>query len=104
MKVLVTGAAGFIGSNLVKRLLDENYEVTGIDRFSDYYDVALKKSNIVGLDKMKFIEGDLNSIDLRKVLADVEVVFHLAAQAGVRGSWGQGFESYLNDNVSATQK
>ena len=104
MKVLVTGAAGFIGSNLAKRLLDEKYDVTGIDRFSDYYDVDLKKTNIASLDGMKFIEGDLNSIDLKKILPGINVVFHLAAQAGVRGSWGYGFENYINDNVFATQK
>jgi UDP-glucose 4-epimerase len=107
MKALVTGAGGFIGSHLCERLLHDGHEVTGIDCFSDFYPRWIKQQNLetsLSHDRFRFIEGDLNEIDLVPLLADSEVVFHLAARAGVRSSWDQEFASYLRDNVLATQR
>ncbi|MFH2012911.1 MAG: NAD-dependent epimerase/dehydratase family protein [Pseudomonadota bacterium] len=107
MKCLVTGAAGFIGSNLSKRLINESYEVIGIDCFIDYYPRELKEVNIEELRKrkgFKFIEANLLSIDLRELVSNVNYVFHQAAQAGVRGSWGENFSIYSDNNILATQQ
>jgi len=103
MKALVTGCAGFIGSTLVDRLLAEGYEVVGIDRFSDYYPREIKERNLahaIGHPSFTFIEED---ILLMEGFPGVDFVFHLAAQAGVRASWGKSFEVYTRDNVQATQ-
>lgn len=105
MKALVTGAAGFVGSALARRLLDDGWSVTGVDSLTDYYDIALKRANLDRLvgDGFSFIEADLNSADLDGLLAGVEYVFHLAGQPGVRKSWGDHFSHYVEANVSATQ-
>jgi UDP-glucose 4-epimerase len=106
-RVLVTGCAGFIGSATVKRLLELGYTVVGIDRMSDHYDVRIKRRNLrslLGSRRFHFVEEDLVSTDLCSLLADVSSVIHLAAQAGVRASWGEGFATYLSDNVLATQR
>lgn len=103
---LVTGAAGFIGSHLVDRLLAEGVTVTGVDCFTDYYDTALKRRNLESArDHRAFqlVEIDLGLADL-EVLPDVDVVFHQAAQAGVRASWGREFAIYAHHNVLATQR
>jgi UDP-glucose 4-epimerase len=103
---LVTGAAGFIGSTLTERLLADGLKVTGVDCFTDYYDVQLKRANIA---KAKahpdytLLELDLGAADLA-ALPEVDVVFHQAAQAGVRASWGREFEAYVHHNVLATQR
>lgn len=105
MKALVTGAAGFIGSNLAETLLKKNYEVIGVDCFRDYYPRETKEKNLENLQKnenFKLIEADLSK-DTVKELENVEVVFHEAAQPGVRYSW-ENFENYLNDNILATQR
>lgn len=106
MHALVTGAAGFVGSRLSRRLLDDGYRVTGIDSFSDYYDVRLKKANAEAVAQAggRVIEADLNSVDLGALLADVDVIFHLAGQPGVRASWGSDFLVYTRSNVDATQR
>lgn len=107
MKALVTGAAGFIGSHLSERLLADGAEVHGVDRLSDYYGPELKRSNLAGpleSDRFEFIEGSLTELDLAKLLDGVTVVYHLAAQPGVRPSWGSDFDVYVEDNVLATQR
>ena len=104
MKALVTGCAGFIGSHLTEKLLIEGYSVTGIDCFSDYYSQKIKESNIAKAQKNKnfhFIEDDILSIEN---YPDVDYVFHQAAQAGVRASWGDYFSIYLKDNIQSTQR
>ena len=103
---LVTGAAGFIGSHLVERLLDQGTRVTGVDCFTDYYDLSLKRANLARAresDAFRLIEIDLASADL-SALPDVSVVFHQAAQPGVRASWGAEFATYVHHNVLATQR
>jgi nucleoside-diphosphate-sugar epimerase len=106
MHALVTGAAGFVGSHLAKRLRDDDHEVVGLDSFTDYYDVALKRANADAAVRagVKFVEADLNEVDLRSVLDGVDVIFHLAGQPGVRSSWGQEFATYTRCNIEATQK
>lgn len=107
MKCLVTGAAGFIGYHLSKRLINEGYEVIGIDCFVDYYPRALKERNIKDLKKreeFKFIEANLVSIDLGELISDVSYIFHQAAQAGVRASWGENFSIYSDNNILVTQR
>lgn len=104
MKALVTGCAGFIGSNLVDRLLENGYEVIGIDCFTDYYPRDIKERNIskaLGSSRFHLIEEDLLNMESFPV---VDFVFHLAAQAGVRASWGKSFEIYTRNNIEATQR
>jgi UDP-glucose 4-epimerase len=103
---LVTGAAGFIGSHLVERLLADGVTVTGVDCFTDYYEPSLKRSNIAAsLENPRFrlLDLDLGAADL-SVLPDVQVVYHQAAQPGVRASWGAEFTAYTHHNVLATQR
>ena len=107
MKALVTGAAGFIGSQLCRALLERGDEVTGIDCFTDYYDPAIKRARVKKLSShpgFQLVEADLANTDLRRLLDGVGVVFHLAAQAGVRASWGDDFSLYLDRNLLATQR
>lgn len=107
MKSLVTGVAGFIGSHLAERLLAEGHEVTGVDCFTPYYARWMKEANLKGLlarPRFKFVEGNLLSLDLGVVLKGITHVFHQAAQAGVRSSWGKEFEIYTSLNILATQR
>lgn len=104
---MVTGAAGFIGSHLCERLLDEDYFVTGIDSFTDYYSPERKRahvSGIIGREGFELVEDDLNTRDLPELLKGSECVFHLAAQAGVRHSWGSEFSHYIESNILASQR
>lgn len=106
MKCLVSGAAGFIGSHLSEYLIDKGCEVTGIDSFMDYYPKSIKEANIDALkndQKFEFVDGSLLDLDLGELLKGVEVVFHQAAQAGVRASWGENFKVYSDNNILATQ-
>jgi nucleoside-diphosphate-sugar epimerase len=107
MKALVTGAAGFIGSTLVERLLDDGDEVVGVDCFTDYYDPTVKRRHIEKAsesDRFVMRELDLRTADIEALLHDVDVVFHQAGQPGVRLSWNHGFSTYETCNVLATQR
>ena len=104
MKTLVTGCAGFIGSHLVDKLLELGYEVIGMDCFTDYYPREIKEANLSNAPKnknFKLIEADI--LNMAKY-PEVDYVFHLAAQAGVRASWGKSFEIYTRNNLEATQR
>jgi nucleoside-diphosphate-sugar epimerase len=106
MKALVTGAAGFIGSTLSERLLADGAEVVGIDCFTDYYPRSVKERNLAALrqhPRFQFVEARLQDADLPALLHDRTHVFHLAAQAGVRKSWGKDFAVYTINNIDATQ-
>src|SRR5262249_46634074 len=106
MKALVTGCAGFIGSTLVERLLADDADVVGIDCFTDYYARSIKERNLAGArghERFRFVEARIQDADLSALLADRTHVFHLAAQAGVRKSWGRDFAVYTTNNIEATQ-
>jgi len=105
--VVVTGCAGFIGSHLTEALLALGCRVTGVDVLTDYYDPALKRENLAAFKNhpsFTFLERDLNDLDCADLLTGVRAVFHLAAQAGVRASWGASFDEYLDRNIQATQR
>jgi UDP-glucose 4-epimerase len=107
MHIVVTGAAGFIGSWLSEKLLELGHDVSGIDCLTDYYSPGIKRNNIeeaLQNSRFRFLERDLLAMDLREALDGCEVIFHQAAQAGVRASWGQSFDAYTNNNVLATQR
>ena len=107
MKALVTGGAGFIGSHLSERLLDQGAQVVGLDCFTDFYPRPIKERNLVGLrgrPAYTFVEDDIRDVNLGALLDDVTHVFHLAAQAGVRRSWGAEFQVYTGLNVDSTQR
>lgn len=103
---LVTGAAGFIGSHLCERLLQEGGEVVGVDCFTDYYPPSIKRSNLEALEdteRFRLTEENILDLPLEQTLAGVDGVFHQAAQAGVRSSWGSEFDEYVRQNIQATQ-
>jgi nucleoside-diphosphate-sugar epimerase len=106
-RVLVTGCAGFLGSHLSERLVADGYDVVGVDCFTSYYARERKERNVALLREapgFTLIEADLASSPLDGLLEGVDTVFHLAAQAGVRGSFGESFRDYVTDNVLATQR
>lgn len=107
MQALVTGAAGFIGSTLVDELLAAGHRVRGVDCFVPFYAEADKRRNLVDAlarPEFELLEADLRGADLAPLLDGVDTVFHLAAQAGVRPSWAEGFEDYVTLNILATQR
>ncbi len=104
---LVTGCAGFLGSVLCEQLVAGGVDVIGIDSFTDFYPRALKERNLEALrgdSSFDLQERDISCDPLDDLLERVDVVYHLAAQAGVRGSFGDGFETYLTNNVKGTQR
>jgi nucleoside-diphosphate-sugar epimerase len=106
MNALITGVAGFVGSHLAERLLDRGARVTGVDCFTDYYARSIKESNVAplhGRPAFRFVESTIQEADLASLVNGVTHVFHLAAQAGVRRSWGRDFRIYTVNNVEATQ-
>jgi nucleoside-diphosphate-sugar epimerase len=107
VKALVTGAAGFIGSQISEALIAEGHEVVGLDCFLDYYPRAAKERNLSGLragERFEFVEASLVDADLDALLDGVDWVFHQAAQAGVRSSWGEDFRIYSDNNIYGTQR
>jgi nucleoside-diphosphate-sugar epimerase len=111
---LVTGAAGFVGSHLCELLLARGHRVIGVDAFIPYYPRSLKEGNLAevqrtaaalpnGTGRFHFEELDLRNADLKTLLSGVQVVFHLAAMAGLRRSWSE-FDSYVSCNIIATQR
>ncbi|MEU5868297.1 NAD-dependent epimerase/dehydratase family protein [Nonomuraea sp. NPDC047529] len=107
VRALVTGAAGFIGSHLVERLLAEGHCVRGIDCFSDFYSPALKRGNLAGAvdhPRFEFVNANLARVEIDRLLGEVDVVFHMAGQPGVRTSWGDNFAAYGRNNVGVTQR
>ncbi len=114
---VVTGCAGFIGSHLCDRLLADGKTVLGIDSFEDYYPRETKEANLAAArSNPRFTLHDADILDLADerpsrarsslevLLGDADCVYHLAAQAGVRGSWGSSFDVYARNNVLATQR
>jgi nucleoside-diphosphate-sugar epimerase len=107
MRILVTGVAGFIGSHLAECLVSQGHKVVGVDCFTDYYAREVKEANIKKLrseSAFDFHDADILEINLEAVLQNIDVVFHEAAQAGVRASWGANFKVYTENNIRATQR
>jgi nucleoside-diphosphate-sugar epimerase len=106
MVSIVTGAAGFIGSHVVEALLNQGETVIGVDQFNDYYPPAFKWSNVdrfADHPNFRLVEGDIQTLDWNRLLDGVTVIYHQAAQAGVRASWGESFRHYTERNINATQ-
>lgn len=107
MIALVTGVAGFIGSNLAARLIEEGWTVRGVDRFTAYYEESAKRENLAALrghERFELVEADLLTTELTPLIDGVNVVFHQAGQPGVRMSWADGFRLYNEINVDVTQR
>ncbi|HKT39384.1 MAG TPA: NAD-dependent epimerase/dehydratase family protein [Ktedonobacterales bacterium] len=103
MRILVTGAAGFIGSHLAERLVAEGHDVVGLDCITDYYSPALKRANARGLQSrgVELLELDLAEDDLAAAVDGVEAIYHLAAQPGLSPL---PFSTYERNNVLATER
>jgi nucleoside-diphosphate-sugar epimerase len=104
---IVTGVAGFIGSHLAEQLIALGHEVVGIDCFTPYYAPSIKRRHLTTLlasPRFRMVMADLATAELRPLVAGADYVFHQAAQAGVRASWGDSFLTYTQHNVLATQR
>lgn len=105
--VLITGVAGFIGSHLAEKLLEQKYRVIGIDSFTNFYSKTIKKNNLnfcLKNENFSFVDKDLIETDLLPILNKCKYLFHLAAQPGVRTSWGSQFGIYVKENILVTQR
>jgi nucleoside-diphosphate-sugar epimerase len=104
MKIVVTGAAGFIGSHWAEKLAREGHEVVGIDNINDYYDPALKERNAAEVTAAgaRIERLDLAEADLSAVLAGTGFIYHLAAQPGISAT--TSFETYMRNNLIATHR
>jgi UDP-glucuronate 4-epimerase len=102
VKILVTGAAGFIGSHLCERLKSLGHDVAGLDSYDDYYSIELKKLNAKDLKEqgIKVEKVDLAEDDLTEIVKDVEIVYHVAAQPGISSK--VPFEKYVRNNITST--
>ena len=107
MNILVTGACGFIGSNLCQSLLEDGHRVTGVDVFTENYSIKIKRSNLEQLTQFsnfRFLECNLLTDKLESLLDGKDIIFHLAGQPSVQNSWGEDFEIYSNRNIVLTEK
>ena len=107
MNILVTGACGFIGTNLCQSLLQDGYFIIGIDAFTENYELRIKRENqrvLEQYEKFSLIECDLLDVDLAPLVEGIDVIFHLAGQPSVHNSWGEDFQVYSNRNIVLTQK
>lgn len=107
VRVVLTGAAGFIGSHVAEELLSEGHSVVGVDSLTSNYSSSQKLANMTEFaasPRFRFERADLSSADLQPLLADADAVVHLAASPGVRRSWGPGFVGYSDANVVALQR
>lgn len=107
VKAVVTGVAGFIGSHLAEALIRDNFEVIGVDCFTDYYDPAIKRANIANLaaeDSFSLHEANLLDETAYESFEGADQVYHFAAQPGVRDSWGRSFDIYATNNILVTQR
>jgi UDP-glucuronate 4-epimerase len=107
MNILVTGAAGFIGSHLCEKLLQDRHNVIGLDTFIGPTPVHLKHDNLsrlIGHPRFTFLKSDLFKTNIKELLTKVDVIYHLAAIPGVRSSWGKDFDPYVTNNIQVTQR
>ena len=105
MKILITGAAGFIGSHTAERLNTLGHQVIGLDNFSTYYDLHLKKLNARSLaeNNIEVVKIDLRTDDLIEMLPeDIDYIFHFSAHPGISNT--STFEDYFSNNIMATQR
>jgi UDP-glucuronate 4-epimerase len=107
MRYVVTGAAGFMGHHVCSLLLGSGHEVDGIDSFTDYYDPALKRANdrlLRGHPRYRCHELDLVTTAVDDLLDEADAVIHLAGQPGVRLSWADRFQVYVDRNIVASHR
>lgn len=104
MNILVTGAAGFIGSHLAERLADLGHNVRGLDCLTDYYARSLKEMNAAAIESqgVAFLPLDLAVDDLDEAVQGIELIYHLAAQPGISATCT--FETYARNNITATHR
>ncbi|HEX5014970.1 MAG TPA: NAD-dependent epimerase/dehydratase family protein [Candidatus Limnocylindrales bacterium] len=106
MRLVVTGAAGFIGSHLVEAALDAGHDVVGVDAFIPYYPRSVKTENLAQArahDRFRLVEADLRTATLGPVVEGADAVIHLAAMPGLPRSWSD-FELYATCNIVATER